>query len=123
MAAVIAGQRIEGTTKSGRSRTVSIDLGTVQVLRDHRKREFVDRLTVGQQSGRVPRTAAKINKVPRAEQPRAEFCPQGQVLVGPLIAARPSPRRSLTVRSGRHTIRGCSPGADHRAADWWLIVR
>ena len=36
-AAVIAGQRIEGTAKSGRSRTVSIDPGTVQVLRDHRK--------------------------------------------------------------------------------------
>jgi integrase len=38
-AAVIAGQRIEGTTKSGRSRTVSIDSETVQVLRDHRKRQ------------------------------------------------------------------------------------
>ena len=38
-AAVIAGQRIEGTTKSGRSRTVSIDPSTVQVLRDHRKRQ------------------------------------------------------------------------------------
>lgn len=38
-AAVISGQRIEGTTKSGRSRTVSIDADTVQVLRDHRKRQ------------------------------------------------------------------------------------
>jgi integrase len=46
-AAVIAGQRIEGTTKSGRSRTVSIDAGTVQVLRDHRKRQAQERLTVG----------------------------------------------------------------------------
>jgi integrase len=36
-AAVIAGQRIEGTTKSGRSRIVSIDPGTVQLLRDHRE--------------------------------------------------------------------------------------
>lgn len=36
-AVVIADQRIEGTTKSGRSRIVSIDPGTVQVLRDHRK--------------------------------------------------------------------------------------
>ena len=35
-AAVIGGQRIEGTTKGRRSRTVSIDPGTVQVLRDHR---------------------------------------------------------------------------------------
>ena len=46
-AAVIAGQRIEGTTKSGRSRIVSIDAGTVQVLRDHRKRQAQERLTVG----------------------------------------------------------------------------
>jgi integrase len=46
-ATVIAGQRIEGTTKSGRSRTVSIDTGTVQVLRDHRKRQAEERLTVG----------------------------------------------------------------------------
>jgi integrase len=46
-AAVIGGQRIEGTTKSGRSRTVSIDAGTAQVLRDHRKRQAGERLRVG----------------------------------------------------------------------------
>ncbi len=46
-AAVIAGQRIEGTTKSGRSRIVSIDPGTVQILRDHRKRQAGERLKVG----------------------------------------------------------------------------
>jgi integrase len=46
-AAVIAGQRIEGTTKSGRSRTVSIDAETAQVLRDHRKRQAVEQLRVG----------------------------------------------------------------------------
>ncbi len=46
-AAVISGQRIEGTTKSGRSRTVSIDPGTVQELRDHRKRQAEERLRVG----------------------------------------------------------------------------
>lgn len=46
-AAVIGGQRIEGTTKGGRSRTVSIDPGTVQVLKDHRKRQTAERLAVG----------------------------------------------------------------------------
>jgi integrase len=46
-AAVIGGQRIEGTTKSGRSRTISIDAGTVQVLREHRDRQAADRDTVG----------------------------------------------------------------------------
>jgi integrase len=46
-AAVIGGTRIEGTTKSGRSRTVSIDAGTVQVLKEHRARQAEERLTAG----------------------------------------------------------------------------
>ena len=46
-AAVIAGQRIAGSTKSGRSRTISIDADTVQVLRDHRKHQAEERLRVG----------------------------------------------------------------------------
>lgn len=46
-AAVVAGQRIEGTTKGGRSRTVSIDPDTVQVLRNHRKLQAGERLRVG----------------------------------------------------------------------------
>ena len=36
--AVIAGERIDGTTKSGRTRVVSIDDGTVAVLRQHKSR-------------------------------------------------------------------------------------
>jgi integrase len=46
-AAFVAGERIEGTTKSGRSRVVSIDPGTVSVLRAHRKRQLADMLQVG----------------------------------------------------------------------------
>lgn len=46
-AAVIAGKRIEGTTKSGRSRTISLDADTAQVLRDHWKRQAQDRLKAG----------------------------------------------------------------------------
>ena len=46
-AAVIGGTRIEGTTKSGRSRTVSIDAGTVQVLKEHRARQAEERLAAG----------------------------------------------------------------------------
>jgi integrase len=45
--AVIDGQRTEGTTKGGRSRTVSIDPGTVQVLKEHRTRQATERLTAG----------------------------------------------------------------------------
>ena len=46
-AAVVGGTRIEGTTKSGRSRTVSIDAGTVQVMMEHRARQVEERLTAG----------------------------------------------------------------------------
>ena len=46
-AAVIGGTRIEGTTKSGRSRTVSIDAGTVQVLKEHHARQAEERLAAG----------------------------------------------------------------------------
>ncbi len=47
LSAVIAGQRIKAPTKSGRSRTVSIDPDTVQVLKDHRKRQGEERLRAG----------------------------------------------------------------------------
>jgi integrase len=43
-AAFISGERIEGTTKSGRSRVVSIDAGTVQATKDHRQRQNADRV-------------------------------------------------------------------------------
>ncbi len=46
-AAVIAGERIEGTPKGGRTRVVSIDDGTVTVLREHRRRQLVERLAAG----------------------------------------------------------------------------
>ncbi len=46
-AAVIAGERVEGTTKAGRGRTISLDAGTVQVLRQHRGQQVAERLIVG----------------------------------------------------------------------------
>ncbi|MEU9845169.1 site-specific integrase, partial [Actinomadura sp. NPDC048032] len=46
-ASFIAGERIEGTTKSGRSRVVSLDAGTVVALKAHRKRQLADKLKVG----------------------------------------------------------------------------
>lgn len=45
--AVVAGRRVEGTPKSGRSRTVRIDVGTASVLREHRKRQTAERLAAG----------------------------------------------------------------------------
>lgn len=44
---VIKGQRVEGTTKGGRERTVSIDTGTVAVLRSHRERQGAERDVAG----------------------------------------------------------------------------
>ena len=42
--AVVRGQRIEGTTKGGRSRVISIDSDTVAVLREHRRSQAAERL-------------------------------------------------------------------------------
>ncbi|GAA2607714.1 site-specific integrase [Actinomadura fulvescens] len=44
---VVAGERIEGATKSGRSRVVTIDDETVAVLKEHRKAQAADKLLVG----------------------------------------------------------------------------
>jgi integrase len=45
--AVVQGQRVEGTTKGGRSRVVSIDGETEAVLREHRRRQAEERLAAG----------------------------------------------------------------------------
>jgi integrase len=45
--AVIAGERVNGTTKSGRTRVVSIDDETVAVLRQHRSDQAAEQLRVG----------------------------------------------------------------------------
>jgi integrase len=44
---IIAGQRVEGTTKSGRERAVSLDAGTVDVLRALRRRQVENQLALG----------------------------------------------------------------------------
>ena len=45
--AVIGGERISGTTKSGRTRVVSIDDATVAVLRQHKADQAADQLRAG----------------------------------------------------------------------------
>lgn len=47
LTAVVRGQRIEGTTKGGRSRVVSIDRETAAILREHLDRQAQDQLTAG----------------------------------------------------------------------------
>jgi integrase len=44
---VIHGKRVEGTTKGGRSRTVSIDSETVNVLREHHRQQAEERHAAG----------------------------------------------------------------------------
>ena len=44
---MIAGERIDGTTKSGRTRVVSIDDDTVAVLRQHKADQAADQLKAG----------------------------------------------------------------------------
>jgi integrase len=45
--AVVRGRRVEGTTKGGRSRTISIDRETVAVLKEHRRQQAEERLAAG----------------------------------------------------------------------------
>ena len=45
--AVVRGQRVEGTTKGGRSRMISLDRDTVTVLREHRRQQAEARLAAG----------------------------------------------------------------------------
>jgi integrase len=44
---VIDGTRVDDTTKSGRSRIVSLDAGTVAVMREHRRRQLEERMKAG----------------------------------------------------------------------------
>ncbi|MDF5751701.1 tyrosine-type recombinase/integrase [Spongiactinospora sp. TRM90649] len=46
---VIDRRRVEGTTKNGRSRTVSLDGETVKVLQDHRERQEAEQLKAGEE--------------------------------------------------------------------------
>lgn len=45
--AVVGGRRVEGTTKGGRSRVISIDRETVAALREHHRRQSEERLAAG----------------------------------------------------------------------------
>lgn len=45
---VVGGERIEGTTKGGRSRVVSLDAGTVEAMREHRRAQVAEQLAAGQ---------------------------------------------------------------------------
>jgi integrase len=44
---IINGERVDGTTKSGRSRVVTIDDDTISVLREHRKAQAAEQLLAG----------------------------------------------------------------------------
>ncbi|MFD0691437.1 hypothetical protein [Actinomadura fibrosa] len=46
--AFVVGERIEGTAKSGRSGIVSIDSGTVGVVKARQKCQFADKLSAGE---------------------------------------------------------------------------
>ncbi len=47
--AVVDGKRVEGTTKSGRSRVVSLDKASAAVLREHQARQAIERSTAGEE--------------------------------------------------------------------------
>jgi integrase len=43
----VRGQRVEGTTKGGQSRTICLDRDTVTVLREHRRQQAAEQLAAG----------------------------------------------------------------------------
>ncbi len=45
--AVVDGVRVDGSTKGDRTRTISLDAGTVDEMREHRKRQLAERLVAG----------------------------------------------------------------------------
>lgn len=60
-ATMVAGHRIEGSTKSGRTRMVGVDEGTAQVMREHAERQSKERERAGaswHESGHVFRMEA-----------------------------------------------------------------
>jgi integrase len=44
---VIDGERVEDTTKGGRSRVVALDAATVAIMREHRRRQLTERMKAG----------------------------------------------------------------------------
>ncbi|TDO62594.1 site-specific recombinase XerD [Kribbella sp. VKM Ac-2571] len=44
---MVEGERVEGTTKGGRERVVSLDAGTVAILQAHERQQAADRAVVG----------------------------------------------------------------------------
>lgn len=45
--AVVRAQRVEGTTKGGRSRTISLDRDSVAILHEHRRQQAEERVAAG----------------------------------------------------------------------------
>ena len=68
--AVIAGERVNGTTKSGRTRVVSIDDDTVAVLRQHKADQAAEQLRAGRLLARHQGRLRLHDRLGRADLPR-----------------------------------------------------
>ena len=115
--AVVHGQRIEGTTKGGRSRVISIDSDTVAVLRDHRRSQAEERLAAGSNwtdtSGLVSHHPLGRAALPRhrdraddqADPPAQQIAPGHR----PANPARPAARSAPPARDHTAACRGSGP--------------
>ena len=65
---MIGGERVNGTTKSGRTRVVSIDDETAAVLRQRKKDEAAEQLTRSI-PGAAQRTATSSSRLGRTDLP------------------------------------------------------
>jgi len=86
---VIDGERVDDTTKGGRSRVVSLDAGTVAAMREHRRRQLAERMRAGPvwvESGLVFTTEDGRPVTRHADGAHA------QARQGPQRPGRPGPR-------------------------------
>ena len=118
--AVVAGERINGTTKSGRTRVIAIDDGTVAVLRQHKASQAAEQALAGDywrgtSNGYVfttgwgepiyPDTASSLmTKLIRSPQP-----PQERATTEGPTAARALPRPAAPPRHDLAAVRGTGP--------------
>jgi integrase len=77
--AVIGGERINGTTKSGRTRVIAIDDGTAAVLRQHRAGQAAEQTLAGDYWRGTSNGLCLHHWVGRAHLPRHRQLPDDQV--------------------------------------------
>ena len=106
--AVIAGERVKGTTKSGRTRVVPIDDETVAVLRQRKADQAAEQLQGGRLLARDQGRVRVHDRLGRADLPRYRHIADDQAHPRPQQPQRKASYRTLgCMISGTSTPRPC----------------